>query len=158
MMMQALISSATVTVNAMDVFSTPSSQTSLRSCRSIDVQLMHRALLVPELLQNIFEHLHQNLYAAWSLQARALFRKNFAALARTCKTFYEPAMDILWADMDYHCGIEPLLGCVTRLRPLIKSSRKEMVISVSAHYFLFIHLFTQYLNAGLMVPRRRTII
>src|SRR6267154_6583434 len=110
---------------------------------------------MPPKLVETFELLHfgPNLYTASPLQ----FRKNFAVLARTCKTFYEPAMDMLWADMDYHCGIEPLLGCVTRLRPLIKASRRE-IISVSTHYFLFIHVLTQHLNAGFMVPRCRTII
>ncbi|OAX35894.1 hypothetical protein K503DRAFT_858337 [Rhizopogon vinicolor AM-OR11-026] len=33
-----------------------------------------------------------------------------------CKAFHDPAMDLLWADME---DIKPLLGCVTRLHPLI---------------------------------------
>ncbi|OJA16076.1 hypothetical protein AZE42_11627, partial [Rhizopogon vesiculosus] len=32
------------------------------------------------------------------------------------KAFHDPAMDLLWADME---DLEPLLGCVTRLHPLI---------------------------------------
>jgi len=39
-----------------------------------------------------------------------LSQKNFAALqvARTSKTFYEPAMDLLWADMGSYRGLGPL--------------------------------------------------
>ncbi|KAJ8584599.1 hypothetical protein M405DRAFT_746684, partial [Rhizopogon salebrosus TDB-379] len=33
-----------------------------------------------------------------------------AALARTCKTFHDPAMNLLWAELD---DLDPLLGCVT---------------------------------------------
>ncbi|KAG1894154.1 uncharacterized protein F5891DRAFT_1281745 [Suillus fuscotomentosus] len=65
---------------------------------------MHQALLVPEVLLEIFA------YVKTSTQ------KLFAALARTCKIFHEPAMDLLWTEIH---GLEPLLGCVTRLHPLI---------------------------------------
>ncbi|KAG1848615.1 hypothetical protein C8R48DRAFT_614777, partial [Suillus tomentosus] len=34
-----------------------------------------------------------------------------ACLARTCKTFNEPALDTLWQDLD---GLEPLLSCMPR--------------------------------------------
>ncbi|KAG1760983.1 hypothetical protein EDD22DRAFT_45755 [Suillus occidentalis] len=43
-------------------------------------------------------------------------RKSVAALAITCKLFHEPAMDLLWAELD---GIEPLLGCIARLHPIM---------------------------------------
>ncbi|KAG2045621.1 hypothetical protein BDR06DRAFT_1051461, partial [Suillus hirtellus] len=48
------------------------------------------------------------------LDPHAWFREisltqSLAALARTCKPFYEPAMDLLWAELD---GMEPLLSCV----------------------------------------------
>ncbi|KAG2741626.1 hypothetical protein P692DRAFT_20851203 [Suillus brevipes Sb2] len=45
-----------------------------------------------------------------------LAQKSMVALATTCRTFHEPAMDFLWTDLD---GIEPLLGCVTRLHAVI---------------------------------------
>ncbi|KAG2738569.1 hypothetical protein P692DRAFT_20859584 [Suillus brevipes Sb2] len=47
--------------------------------------------------------------------------KFLAALARTCKHFYEPAMDLLWAEMH---GIVQMLGCVTRLYPIIYPNSK----------------------------------
>ncbi|KAG1871576.1 hypothetical protein F4604DRAFT_802946 [Suillus subluteus] len=75
---------------------------------------MHRALLVPEILLHIFmcvEQIREPSYAK-----KPLSRRSLAALATTCKTFYEPAMDFLWADMNM---LLPLLGCVTRLHPMI---------------------------------------
>lgn len=71
-----------------------------------------------------------------SYREMALARKSFAALARTCKPFYEPAMDLLWTELD---GIEPLLGCVTRLHPIIYHSsgsrcfRFEVIEPLSEH-------------------------
>ncbi|KAG0694959.1 hypothetical protein DFH29DRAFT_1072659 [Suillus ampliporus] len=77
---------------------------------------MHRALLVSEVLLEIFAYFNQILGSLYT--GKILSRKSLAALARTCKTFHEPAMDVLWADMRDH-GIHPLLGCVTRLHPMI---------------------------------------
>ncbi|KAG0694958.1 hypothetical protein DFH29DRAFT_295474 [Suillus ampliporus] len=78
---------------------------------------MHQVLLVSEILLDIFVHL-LGPESSVSVAGKSLSRKSLAALARTCKTFYEAAINLLWADMDGH-GIDPLLGCVTRLHPII---------------------------------------
>ncbi|KAG1727224.1 hypothetical protein EDB19DRAFT_1750685 [Suillus lakei] len=66
---------------------------------------MHRALLVPDILLEIF------ILFQWPSGSV------FAALAKTRKTFYEPATNELWADI---LDLELLLGCsVTRLQPMI---------------------------------------
>ncbi|KAG1828003.1 hypothetical protein EV424DRAFT_576526 [Suillus variegatus] len=85
--------------------------------------MMHQALLVPEVLLEIFAYVN----VIPSTRA-ASTKKLLAALARTCKIFHEPAMDLLWTEIR---GLEPLLGCVTRLHPLIyrrgtRSQRKEL--------------------------------
>ncbi|KAG1744568.1 uncharacterized protein EDB91DRAFT_191157 [Suillus paluster] len=71
---------------------------------------MHPALLISEVLLDIFTHVNK---IPGPPNGRQL---SLAALARTCKTFHEPAMDLLWAQLN---GIEPLLGCVTRLHAMI---------------------------------------
>ncbi|KAG2096340.1 uncharacterized protein F5147DRAFT_391386 [Suillus discolor] len=76
---------------------------------------MHQALLVPEVLLDIFAYVN----TIPSTQTTST-QKLLAALARTCKIFYEPAMDLLWTEIH---ELEPLLGCVTRLHPLIYRSR-----------------------------------
>ncbi|KAG1851815.1 hypothetical protein C8R48DRAFT_361086 [Suillus tomentosus] len=76
---------------------------------------MHQALLVPEVLLEIFAYVN----TIPSTQTTST-QKLLAALARTCKIFYEPAMDLLWTEIH---ELEPLLGCVTRLYPLIYRSR-----------------------------------
>ncbi|KAG2049499.1 hypothetical protein BDR06DRAFT_1023865, partial [Suillus hirtellus] len=75
---------------------------------------MHQALLIPEVLLEIFAHVN----TIPSIQT-APTQKLLAALARTCKIFHEPAMDLLWTEIH---GLEPLLGCVTRLHPMIYHS------------------------------------
>lgn len=83
---------------------------------------MHRALLVSEILLEVFIHANRILdphASILSYRKMSSARKSFAALARTCRLFHEPAMDLLWAELD---GIEPLLGCVTRLHPIIYHS------------------------------------
>ncbi|KAJ8597189.1 hypothetical protein M405DRAFT_928250 [Rhizopogon salebrosus TDB-379] len=94
---------------------------------------MHRALFISEILLEVFTHLipeqprdkksaaiRQVFFLATEplSPANVSSRKSLAWLARTCKTFHEPAMDLLWADMDDY-GLEPLLGCVKRLHPLV---------------------------------------
>jgi hypothetical protein len=88
---------------------------------------MHQALLVPEVLLEIFAHVNNisNITQTISTQ------KSLAALAATCKVFHEPAMELLWAEIDQ---LEPLLGCVTRLHPLIYRSD----IRVSARFCSFL--------------------
>ncbi|KAG2137866.1 uncharacterized protein EDB93DRAFT_1166399 [Suillus bovinus] len=76
---------------------------------------MHHALLVSEILLDIFAHVNTILDPS-SYGEISVARKSLATLATTCRTFHEPAMDLLWADMH---GIVPLLGCVTRLHPMI---------------------------------------
>ncbi|OAX35231.1 hypothetical protein K503DRAFT_380645 [Rhizopogon vinicolor AM-OR11-026] len=53
---------------------------------------MHRALSVLEVLLDIFDHLHPA--SKCSTRPRTL-----AAVARTCKLFHKPAMNLLWADL-----------------------------------------------------------
>ncbi|KAG2750219.1 hypothetical protein P692DRAFT_20873173 [Suillus brevipes Sb2] len=71
---------------------------------------MHRALLISEVLSEIFAHVNEDPGPK---------KPSLEALARTCKAFHEPAMDLLWADLD---GMTPLLGCVPRLHRLIYPS------------------------------------
>ncbi|KAG1742802.1 hypothetical protein EDB19DRAFT_596426 [Suillus lakei] len=87
--------------------------------RRFEVQLMHRALLVSEVLSEIFAYVNESL-SPWS----AGKKPSLEALARTCKAFHEPAMDLLWADLD---GIRPLLGCAPRLHRLIYPSGSRLL-------------------------------
>ncbi|KAG1879620.1 hypothetical protein C8R48DRAFT_236955 [Suillus tomentosus] len=81
---------------------------------------MHEALLVPEVVLHIFAHVNE--IGEPSYAERTLSRQTLAALATTCKTFYEPAMDFLWSDMK---RLLPLLGCVTRLHPMIYPTTQQ---------------------------------
>ncbi|KAG2065890.1 hypothetical protein BDR04DRAFT_1107806 [Suillus decipiens] len=85
---------------------------------------MHRALLVCEILLEIFKHINtidwQNPMMK-SYDKVSFVRTSLAALATTCRTFYEPAMSELWANID---GLNPLLGCVIRLHPIIYSTER----------------------------------
>lgn len=78
---------------------------------------MHQALLVPEVLLEIFAHVNCDNIESYTTPVST--QKSLAALAETCKAFYEPAMELLWAEIDQ---LEPLLGCVTRLHPLVYRS------------------------------------
>ncbi|KAG1724868.1 hypothetical protein EDB19DRAFT_293754 [Suillus lakei] len=77
---------------------------------------MHQALLVPEVLLDVFAHVNQIDKPSNTRERSLSSRQSLAALATTCKTFYEPAMDLLWAEMS---DLRPLLGCVVRLHPMI---------------------------------------
>lgn len=81
---------------------------------------MHQALHIYEIIVEIFSHV--NTVRPLSYRQDAFVWKSLAALATTCKTFHEPAMNELWAVM---YGLTPLLGCVARLHPIIYCSGKE---------------------------------
>ncbi|KAG0695751.1 hypothetical protein DFH29DRAFT_879818 [Suillus ampliporus] len=83
---------------------------------------MHHALLVSDVLLDIFAHVNQDVDTS-STHEMTLSRQSLAALAVTCKTFHDPVMDLLWADI---VEIEPLLGCVTRLHPIIYHNDKKI--------------------------------
>ncbi|KAG2148797.1 hypothetical protein DEU56DRAFT_81239 [Suillus clintonianus] len=84
---------------------------------------MHQALLIPEVLLDIFAHVNPTLDPLqWVTRDYIkLGRKSLAALATTCKAFHEPAMDLLWAEVHQ---LEPLLGCITRLHSIIYSKHQ----------------------------------
>ncbi|KAG2120241.1 hypothetical protein DEU56DRAFT_835809 [Suillus clintonianus] len=108
---------------------------------------MHKALLVSEVLMEIFSHLTQSMSLDSSTIMMSLDRKSLAALARTSKTLHEPAMDLLWAKL---YGIEPLLGCVTRLHPIVYRTDGQRVSADSAHFISFIcRLTPDHLNVVL---------
>ena len=58
---------------------------------------MHRCLYISEILQEIFE------YSATESLAPLVH------LAGTCRLFYEPALDILWRELD---DFGPLIKCM----------------------------------------------
>jgi hypothetical protein len=65
----------------------------------------HRLLDLPtEILLHIFTIIYENPQAWGSVDSATI-----AALARTCRTFKEPALDVLWEDIE---GFKPLLLCL----------------------------------------------
>ncbi|KAG1821754.1 uncharacterized protein BJ212DRAFT_1333319 [Suillus subaureus] len=95
---------------------------------------MHQALLVPEILLDIFAHVNEsaNLPSDEHNCERLLSQQSLASLATTCKTFHEPAMDLLWANIE---ELEPLLGCVTRLHPMIYCSDAGVIFPTETYMF-----------------------
>ncbi|KAG1842120.1 hypothetical protein C8R48DRAFT_41887 [Suillus tomentosus] len=79
---------------------------------------MHRALLVSEILVEIFVNLNQPPMSEILDWLPSSTRKSFASLALTYTIFHELAMDLLWCNMNM-LGLIPLLGCVTRLHSVI---------------------------------------
>ena len=65
---------------------------------------MHRAFYVEEILVDIFAHCYAVPPNVWPKG-----RKVLSALARTCKTFKEPALDILWSELS---NLGPLVRCL----------------------------------------------
>ncbi|GJE88286.1 hypothetical protein PsYK624_043690 [Phanerochaete sordida] len=71
---------------------------------------MHRCLQVTEILLQILDELAPpDRRSAWSSASGEIEQTSLAALARTCQTFYEPAMDVLW---EHLTDIDHLLACL----------------------------------------------
>jgi len=62
---------------------------------------MHHALYIEEILLNVFNYCDHPRYREG--------QPHFAALARTCKTFKGPALDMIWAELD---DLTPLVRCL----------------------------------------------
>ncbi|KAG2120531.1 uncharacterized protein F5147DRAFT_831815 [Suillus discolor] len=125
---------------------------------------MHQALLVPEILLEIFAYV--NTKPSTSTQ------KLLAALARTCKIFHEPAMDLLWTEIHggtrlqsderifWAKGVKPLsahearqfLRHSSRIRTLnIRGAHSHLLSIIPAEACVFprlrsLSLSTAYLN------------
>jgi len=66
---------------------------------------MHRALTITEILQHIFQDIDKDH------DVRGVHPISLAALARTCTTFRDPALDILW---EFQYTVMHLLECFPR--------------------------------------------
>ncbi|KAG2063670.1 hypothetical protein BDR04DRAFT_1111261 [Suillus decipiens] len=104
--------------------------------------LMHRALFVSEIIVEIFINLNQHPNSEILGWTQSVTRQSLASLARTCKTFHELAMDLLWANLP---GLRPLLGCVTRLHSVIYDPESKYSWSQHADP-LVEHEFHQFLR------------
>jgi hypothetical protein len=62
----------------------------------------HVCFLPAEILCDIFTTIRE-------VDSKPNSRRTVAALARTCRTFQEPALDVLWRDIK---GFKPLLSCL----------------------------------------------
>ena len=69
---------------------------------------MHRALQIEEVLSDIFHHFSPDIGILW----REETIPELAALARTCRAFKEPALDILWRVLHH---LSPLLWCLPKI-------------------------------------------
>lgn len=65
---------------------------------------LHKALAIDEILFHLFEQL---------LHYRHLGRATLSALARTCRSFTEPALNVLWRDLRSQ-SFGPLLRLMPR--------------------------------------------
>lgn len=71
---------------------------------------MHHALRLEEILLNIFASGHYRTPGPINKQDNASHpTTDLAALARTCRTFKEPALDVLWAELT---NLSPLVRCL----------------------------------------------
>ncbi|KAJ7143950.1 hypothetical protein C8R44DRAFT_141689 [Mycena epipterygia] len=66
---------------------------------------MHRSLRIPEIVEHIFIHIQSPPQASPLTDDPV---PTFAALARTCTAFLDPALDLLWEFQDI---VANFLGC-----------------------------------------------
>ena len=76
---------------------------------------MHHALEIQEILSNIF-------YFSYPPFLSSQWFAALAALARTCRAFKEPALDVLWRDL---IDLSPLARCLSEASNRL--SRGKMV-------------------------------
>lgn len=101
------------------------------------IQRMHHALEIPEIILNIFGHCR--------LPGESTGLADIAVLARTCRAFKEPALDVLWEEL-----LDPsaLARCIPEASRL--SSQKPRVrlfiilcLIANAHFSLLGKVFVE---------------
>ncbi|KAG9316225.1 hypothetical protein JVU11DRAFT_2252 [Chiua virens] len=70
---------------------------------------MHPVLRLEEILLNIFAHCHPPTPITRQFDCASPATADLAALARTCRTFKEPALDVLWTELP---NLSPLARCL----------------------------------------------
>ncbi|KAH6879597.1 hypothetical protein BKA70DRAFT_1475034 [Coprinopsis sp. MPI-PUGE-AT-0042] len=79
---------------------------------------MHRCFKIPEIVREICRHLHTHdpgsnpYWYASSPEKTASSRLALASLSRTCRQFYQPAIEELWSCFSSSYGIDPLLDAI----------------------------------------------
>ncbi|KAF8557610.1 hypothetical protein OG21DRAFT_1406867 [Imleria badia] len=91
---------------------------------------MHHALEIQEILLNIFGHCHPG---------------DLPSPARTCRTFKEPALDVLWEELD---DLSPLVRCLPdasyQLSPdKVRRFQVFVALRLMVNFFLFLPPFHQ---------------
>ena len=71
--------------------------------------IMHRCLLINELVARIAQACVPDILNASTADDRKPDRRTVYALARTCRAFHEPALDVIWS---YQYGLDHLLACM----------------------------------------------
>ncbi|KAF8124904.1 hypothetical protein EV363DRAFT_1538942 [Boletus edulis] len=91
---------------------------------------MHHALQIQEILSSIFGHCHRRI--------------DQASLARTCRAFKEPALDVLWEE--FSRDISPLARCLpVASRPLYLNNRLvRCFITLWIYHSSFSRLYTEW--------------
>ncbi|KAH7924922.1 hypothetical protein BV22DRAFT_1034622 [Leucogyrophana mollusca] len=76
---------------------------------------MHRSLQIPEILEivisKLFEPHANEIVGDWYSDYNCEVRASLARLARTCCTFRDPALDVLWSSLK---SFDPLIRCLPR--------------------------------------------
>ncbi|KAL4064766.1 hypothetical protein V8B97DRAFT_1875803 [Scleroderma yunnanense] len=98
---------------------------------------MHRALLVVEIIRLIFSFVFHNKchHSCTCVGSQSAYR-TLAYLARTCRAFHEPAIDLLWMNLD--SGLDPLI----KLMPRRMWAKRHYPLGVGTfvrkkHWFVF---------------------
>ncbi|KAG9316244.1 hypothetical protein JVU11DRAFT_2271 [Chiua virens] len=72
---------------------------------------MHHALQLDEILLHVFSYCHSHCVKTQNVGRRGdcFSTAELAALARTCRTFKEPALNVLWLELT---DLSPLARCL----------------------------------------------
>ncbi|KAG2042500.1 hypothetical protein BDR03DRAFT_996768 [Suillus americanus] len=87
---------------------------------------MHPALQLNDIIYVIFRHLVNGSSLSYYESGGNLGQMTLAALARTCRVFHEPALDVLWGDLHFppcliHCLSDSGTGAIHYLNNTVRA-------------------------------------
>ncbi|KAI6132594.1 hypothetical protein EDD16DRAFT_1891083 [Pisolithus croceorrhizus] len=88
---------------------------------------MHRCLRITQILHLIFEYVVDEKVTDANVTGAMIRHEDVAGLARTCKAFMDPALDVLWRTQS---SLSPLVMCLPAHFWFLKANRRGAVVSL----------------------------
>ena len=107
---------------------------------------MHHALEIDEILLNIFAHCNPSPFKNYRHVRPVGVTADLVSLARTCRMFKEPALDVLWSELSDLC---PVAKCLPDVSYQLITGFRVRNLSIPGRAEFHCHRLLTMLHSGI---------